>query len=260
MRSFQCTVARTLEQIRDSQRVRWAVYGEEEGLLPPSASQNGREIDAHDESDRVTHFNVYDGREPVGTVRLLLPDLEAHATIRGRLGFDLESKFDLHAFVNVDIKPAEVTRFCVLRRFRRTGVTRALFTSLWIESTRRKITHWLAGANTQTDFLEDALLGYRVAEERKLMDRRFRIERHLREPPQTPRRRPCYTEEERRQAYEGRLAGLGLPPRLSLFATSMGARYMGLPAYDDYFKVFALPLVATLADIAAQPCARATRS
>jgi hypothetical protein len=30
----------------------------------------------------------------------------------------------------------------------------------------------------------------------------------------------------------------------------MGARFIGAPVYDPYFNVFALPLVATLADLA----------
>jgi hypothetical protein len=37
-----------------------------------------------------------------------------------------------------------------------------------------------------------------------------------------------------------------MPRTLSLYANKMGARYVGPPAYDPYFGVFALPLVAPL--------------
>jgi hypothetical protein len=90
-----------------------------------------------------------------------------------------------------------------------------------------------------------------VAHEKKLVSPRFRTEPRVHELPQTPRRRSCYTEEQRERALGGDLAGLDLPRTLSLFASRMGARYIGSPVYDSYFNVFALPLVAPLADIAA---------
>jgi L-ornithine Nalpha-acyltransferase len=252
MQSYRSIIARTAQEITDAQRLRWTVYGEEEALLPASARVDGREIDARDYCEGTTHFLVYDGQEAVGTVRLLEP-----SSALG-LDLDLDAKFDLGALSAPGIAPAEVTRYCVLQRYRRTRVATALFLRLFKESSRRGITHWVAGANMGTDCAEDAALAYRVACAQKLVTPRFHAEPRDRERPDTPRRRPCYTEEQRRRAEEGDLTGLELPRTLSLFANRMGARYIGSPAYDAYFNVFALPLVATLADIAAQQATATT--
>lgn len=248
MKSFRCIIATTEREINDAQRLRWRVYGEEERLLPGSVGQGGREIDALDYSASTTHFLVYADSEPVGTVRLLQPS--AGPTANGRIGLDIDSKFDLSALAAPGIRPAEVTRFCVLRRYRRTGVTAALFAALHAESSRRGVTHWVAGANMETDCPDDAALAFRVAQAKKLMSGRFKAELRAAEPPRTPLARPCYTPEQRLRAFEGDLSGIELPRVIALFAASMGARYIGPPAYDAYFNIFALPLVSAIVEIA----------
>ena len=177
------------------------------------------------------------------------------------LGLDLESKLDLGPLAaprpgapsGAGIVSAEVTRYCVLRRYRHTGVTVALFSALHTESVRRGITHWVAGANMMTDCAEDAALAHRVAQAKSLMSEHFRAEPLLHLTPATPRRRPFYTEEQRLRALQGDLAGLELPRPLALFAHRMSARFIGPPVFDPAFGVFALPLVAVLADISARP-------
>jgi hypothetical protein len=236
----------------DAQRVRWKVYGEEEALLPASMGVGGREIDAHDDRETTTHFLVYAGQEPVGTVRLLEPSAVVERTQGGPLGLELESKFNLGTLSAPGTVPAEVTRYCVLRRYRRTGVTTALLAGLLSESARRGITHWVAGANMETDFAEEAVIADLLVHQKKLVSGRFRAEPHADELPPTLRKRPYYTQEQRLRALQGELAGLKLPSTLSLFATRMSARYIGPPAYDTYFNVFALPLVTTLEDIRAE--------
>ena len=89
MQTFRYVIARTARQINDAQRLRWTVYGEEEGILPASAHTDGREIDARDYCEGTTHVLVYEGQEAVGTVRLLEP--------RYGLGLDLDATFDLGA-------------------------------------------------------------------------------------------------------------------------------------------------------------------
>lgn len=249
MQTYRCTIARTPREIADAQRVRWQVYGEEEKLLPASACVDGREIDARDGDASTVHFVVHAGEEMVGTVRLLDVDARTGMSRGGRIGLDLESKFDLAALAAHGIVPAEITRYCVLRAYRCTGVTPALFTALRAESERRGITHWVAGANMETDVPEDAAIAYRVAREKSLVSARFHA--GARGPAAPPSRgaRPYYTEEQRQSARAGDLTGLDLPRTLSVFARRMGARFIGAPAYDAHFNVFALPLVATLADV-----------
>jgi hypothetical protein len=250
MRTLRCTIARTAQDIADAQRVRWRVYGEEEQMLPVGIRVDGREIGARDNRDDTIHLIVHMGDEPVGTVRLLQACANAERRQGGRLGLDLESKFDLGGFFDRDIVPAEITRYCVLRRYRCTGVTQALFLGLRAESERRGITHWVAGANMETDFAEDAALAYRVARAKNLLSTQFHAETRVAEHPQTPRTRRCYSDEQQLAARAGDLAGLELPRTLALFARRMGARFIGAPVYDAYFKIFALPLVTALADIA----------
>jgi putative hemolysin len=243
METFRCVVAREGPAIADAQRVRFLVYCEEEGLLSPSAGTGEREIDARDDGDSAVHFLVYAGGEPAGTVRLLLPEEGA---------LELESKVDLDVFKQGGVSAAEVTRYCVLRRHRNTGVTAALLAGLYEESVRRGITHWLAGANMETDCPEDAAIAHRVAIEKAMMHERIRVAPRCPEVPWTARKRPFYTDEQRLRAAAGEVASLPLPRPLSVFAAGMGARFIGAPVYDGHFGVFALPLCAALADVAAR--------
>lgn len=257
MRSFHSIVARTSREIEDAQRVRYQVYVEEEGLLPASVGVDGREVSPLDEQATTLHLLIYEGDEPVGTVRLL----EAKRPFdEARFGLDLESKVDLRALALPGLVPAEVTRYCVLRRYRRTGVTAALFEGLFVESLRRGVTHWVAGANMETDVPEDAEIAYRVVIDKALASDRFRAEARGPAPALARRARPLYTDSQRSRALSGDLAGIELPPTLSLFAYRMGARFLGPPIYDAYFDVFALPLVSALADIAARRRAPSRRA
>jgi putative hemolysin len=254
MRSFHCVVAMTSQEIADAQRVRHQVYVEEEGLLQGAANASGREIDARDAWESTLHLLVYAEDEPVGTVRLLLPN--SNGSSESSLGLPLEASFDLSTLVVPDLWAAEVTRFCVLRRYRHTGVTSALFAGLYEESVERGITHWVAGANMETDVPEDAAIAQRLAAAAGLVSPRFCARAHPSAPPRTARLRPLYTAEQRRRAAAGDLDGLELPRTLSLFANRMGARFIGPPVYEERFGVFALPLVSALADVAAAPVSR----
>lgn len=242
MSSCHCISARTERDILDAQRLRWTVYGEEERMLPPERNKGGRETDPRDLDDTTIHFIAYADREPAGTVRLLQS---------GRLGLDLPSKLDLTPLSAPGAQLAEVTRFCVPRRYRSTGVTSALFLTMLAESLRRGITHWVAAANMETDCPEDAAIAFRVARERGLLHDRLGAALRVEEPPPTSRLRPYYTAEQRSRAEAGDLTGLPLPRTLQIFANRMGARFIGSPVYDAYFNIFALPLIASLADIAA---------
>ena len=258
MTRYSCAVARTTREIGEAQRLRWRVYGQEENMLSARACVDGREIDARDGA--AVHFIVRAGEDVVGTVRLLpaSPD----ATGAGRVGLDLEAKLDLTALAAPGIVPAEITRFCVLRAYRGTGVTPALFAALHAESRRRGITHWLAVANTETDFAEDARLAYEIARARNLVSVDLQVAPRAPAvvPPATPRLRPCYTPEQRRRARTAphALIELDLPRTLSVFARRMGARFAGAPYYEPDFGVFALPLVVALADAEPRRCTSTT--
>jgi hypothetical protein len=239
-------VASNRRQVRDAQRVRWRVYGEEEGLLSAARAQGGSEIDARDDSEHTTHLLVYVDREPVGTVRLLRAAPGAGDELPG---LDLARKFELTGFTRPGLVVAEVTRFCVLARYRCTRVCAALFDGLLSESLRHGVTHWIAGANTQTDNAEDAWLMYRAIQARGLESSGFCARARDAAGSGSGQRR-AYTSDERARALRADLASLRLPKPLSLFSARMGARYMGPPAYDAFFGVFAMPLVSELRPLA----------
>ena len=238
MTRLYCRLAESQREIADAQRVRWIVYGEEERLLAPGAAHQDREVDARDLDVDTAHVIVYADDEPVGTVRLLPP--------RAGRGFELESNFRLGVPPSQAFVGGEVTRYCVVRGHRCTAAARMLHDALTAESLRRGITHWFAAANLETDSAEDAALVYEIMRARNLVDARFHAEPR-RTSPAAGRRR-CYTDEALRQAGDARL-GLELPRVIALFTGRMGARCMGLPAYDPYFNVFALPIVADVAPV-----------
>lgn len=249
MSNIRLVVADSERQVTDCQRLRYQVYVEQEKMLESSACRHGLELDARDSCDECTHLLAYAGDELAGTVRLSQP-LASRPRSGHRLGLELEAKFVLRGFCSPAIVPAEVARYCVLGRYRGTRIAAALFSGLLSESARRGITHWVAAANMQTDCADDAAIAYRVVQARGLHSAHFSAEPREPEIRPSTARRFVYGAEQRERALHGECETLELPRTLALFATRLGARYMGPPTYDPYFNVFALPLVAALSDSA----------
>lgn len=241
--SLRLIVARSSEEIEAAERLQYRVYSEEERLIEPRARLEESEAEEDSTAGRSARFLVLAGHDPVGTVRLTLPRGDG-----GLFGFELEWSFELGGFASPGVVPAEVTRFCVLRRYRGTRAAGMLYRGLVAESLRRGVTHLVAAANMETDCAADAELAHRLIEARRLVDRRFcaRPRRATLPPPPT---RFVYSPAERERFRQGDDAALGLPRTLALFAERMGARYVGPPAYEPHFHVFALPLVAELTGI-----------
>lgn len=247
MCSLGVTLALGAKEIRETQHLRRSVYLEEE-MEQAACSVIDQEYERADADERSLHLVVRAACGPVATVRLTLS--RENSGGESSLGLDLESKFELHGVHARGLRLAEVSRFCVLRRYRGTRVTTALFNALVIESRRRNVTHWLAGGNTQTDSPEDAALIYRIGALRKLRSESYRAS--ARSSPVLPRRptRLVYSALQHQQALAGEHHALALPPVLALFTRKMGARFLGPPAYDAAFGVFAMPLIAALEEVA----------
>ncbi|MEO7033360.1 MAG: GNAT family N-acetyltransferase [Polyangiaceae bacterium] len=244
---FQLVSAQRAVQIRDAELVRYRVYSEEERLVGAHGCPEVSEVDSHEFSERTKHLIVYSGAEPIGTVRLALARARG-ASDAAQFGFELESSFILGGFALQGVVPAEVTRFCILRRFRGTRVASLLYAGLLAESARLGVTHLVAEANMETDCAGDAALAYRLVRERQWTDSRFSaVPRRSASPPANPTRF-VYTEEQRCRSRPGALAEVELPRTLTLFAQRMRGRYIGPPVYEPHFNVFALPLVAQLSD------------
>lgn len=255
MTSLDCLVASTQRQIDDALRVRWQVFGEELRLIGGPGPAAPREVNCFDTLETTLHIVVYAGSQPVATARLLLPNAEVARAAHGRLGIDLEQKFDLSCVGGPDLLLAESTRFCVVRDYRRSDVLVRLQSSLYQESRRRGVTHWIASANTETDSAEDAALLYQVAHSKGLVHPSWHV-RALEpsQPPPIPVA-PLYTPSERERARLGRMDSLRLPRTLGLFAHKLGARFLGEPFYDTHFRRYSMPLIAALADVPASTLA-----
>lgn len=241
-------VAKSEQQIADAERLRWKVYVEEERMLSAYTDQDSRERDRYDASPSTTQLLIYAGAEAVGTVRLTTADPPSGASSRCA-GLQIDTKFLLSGFDQPGMKLAEVTRYCVLRRFRGTRVTPTLFAALRQESERRGVTHWVAAANMETDSPEDAAVAYQIIRAKQLLSQVFHARPRALEPAPPHPTRLVYTDEERKRARRGELEAMKLPRILALFASKMGARYIGSPSYDPRFRVFATPLAVELAAI-----------
>ncbi|QSQ25165.1 GNAT family N-acetyltransferase [Pyxidicoccus parkwayensis] len=256
MTSMHCRVANTQRELDDALRVRWAVFGGELRLMTGRTPPSRREVSCFDTLDTTVHLVVYADRKPVATARLLLPNLEVARDAGGQLGIELEQKLDLTGIASPTRLFAETARFCVLEKWRHSEAVARLHASIYEESRRLGVTHWIAAANLDTDSVEDAHLVYRVAEHRGWLSPRWRVKVSAPgEPPATPSD-PLYTSAERARARLGQLEGLRMPRAPSLFARKMGARFIAEPIYEAGFRRFTLPLIAALDEIPASTLAR----
>jgi hypothetical protein len=253
---WRWSVATTQRELDDTARIRWAVFGGEMGLLPEQSAVSRREVTCIDTLDTTVHLLVHAGAEPVATMRVALPNAEVAANLGGAVGLEMAQRVDLSGLIRPGRVFAEPSRFCVLPKWRRTEAVTWLLAAMYAESRRRGVTHWIASANLETDSPEDALLSWQVAASRGWLSPRWRVD--VPDPLQAPvhPRNPFYTPEERARAEQGLLDGLRVPRSPSLFARTMGARFIAEPLYDAYFQWFTLPLVMALDEIPADSLAR----
>jgi hypothetical protein len=247
--TFHYEVARTQRQLDDALRVRGTVLEEEQGRVARPGPEAPRDLRPFDTLETTSHVVVYADRRPVATARLLLPDRKVAEARGGRLGIDLETKFDVSPLVAPELRLAETTRFYVLEDWGGSEAVMHLVAGLYQESVRQGVTHWVALADMETDSLEDARIVWHVAAHQGLVSERWQVRGRAHALPPPEPQVPLYTPEERLRAREGQLHGLRLPRTLSLFARKLGARFMGAPLYDAHLRRYALPLVAPLESI-----------
>jgi putative hemolysin len=250
--TLHCEVAKTQRQLDDALRVRWTVFGEELGLVAGPRPVAPREVSPFDTLETTTHVLVYADGRPVATARLLLPNREVAETGGGRLGIDLETKYEVSPLVTPELRLAETTCFCILKDWRGSEAVMHLVAGLYQESLRHGVTHWVASANMETDWLEDARIAYRVAAHLGLVSDRWQVRSRAQALPPSVPTAPLYVPAARERARGGELHGLRLPRTLSLFARKIGARFIGAPLYDSHFRRYALPLVAPLDSVPAE--------
>jgi putative hemolysin len=120
-RKLTFSLARTVAEIAEAQRIRYKVFGEEMGANLPSAAL-GLDIDRFDEFCDHLLVRDHSNDKVVGTYRILPPE-QAH--IAG--GYYSETEFDLSRLMHLRDRMAEVGRSCVHPDYR-DGAT---ITQLW---------------------------------------------------------------------------------------------------------------------------------
>lgn len=120
-RKLTFSLARSVAEVTEAQRIRFKVFGEEMGAKLPSAAL-GLDIDRFDAF--CDHLLVRDHRDNkvVGTYRILPPDQAVNAG-----GYYSETEFDISRLAHLRNRMAEVGRSCVHPDYR-DGST---ITQLW---------------------------------------------------------------------------------------------------------------------------------
>lgn len=243
---YRVVKARTVAELDDAARVRWAVFSEAmhlaPGLLPAL-----REINGFDVLDTTDNFVCYKGDEAIGTIRLLRPN-PAVARVQGLpLGLPLELQCRIE-----DMPPralvAELGRAAILREHRGSAAIGKLYKAAYEASRLTGISHWIGFSLTETDSRADADIVCAIMDGRGRTASRPRLVTRLPEPEHQPSR-PFYTPEERQRAAERDFDGLPLPG-IVRFLLGIGLSFVGPPIFEPTFKEYVLPIILPLDDFA----------
>lgn len=247
MPHIRCILAQTQRRIDDALRIRFDVFARELGYIEAHERSIPRECDAFDTLDTTFHLVAYDGQTPVGAVRMLLPNSEiarAHGTL---FGLPIETHYDLRAISGTCRRPAETTRFCVLSQYRGSPVASILHAGALRLSIRLGVTHWIAGANMETDAIDDAMIIQRALVLRGFVRDDLCLERRTALVPPLYPRRPFYDDRVRSRALAGD-SSVPLPRTIDSYARCLKARFVGPPMFDQRFRMCSLPFIADVSE------------
>jgi hypothetical protein len=243
--NFSTLIVETLPQLCDHGAARFRAfsgatfYDTHRALMPT-------EIDGLDTAPKTRLLNTYCDDQCVGAARIVQP-CEVFALHHGlEIGLPLARKYDLRPLM-AEGSLAEPSRLCVVPAFRGTPAARVTMDGVFRESRRLAVDFLVGAANTETDSLEDARIQLRVLEARGLVSREHRLPRKDRTEAPGRADRPFYTSEQRERAVRGDLEDLPFARTLALYARA-GARFLGEPALDGVFGLYALPLIVRVAE------------
>jgi putative hemolysin len=250
-------LATSPRELRAHLRVRWTIFGKEEGYLPHERRPVSMEFDPFDRLGSTRHFIALARRggpgtraQVIGAGRLVLPAREVARANGWAHGLPLEAKVDLDlSMVGPPGSIAEVGRLCIQERWRAgTVALPELCIAMCMESLRHGVEHWISVANLHCDSEDEARLIHESIKRRGLLRTDIPARSRARIRPATPPRFRVYTERERRRAEHDDEAALRLPRAVSSEA-KLGARYVGEPLWDEHFGMFTMPLVAAVHDV-----------
>jgi hypothetical protein len=231
--------------------VRWQVIHGELNIAVrgPRAT---RDVNQADCLPTTEHLLVYADELCVGTGRLMFPNPEVAQLCGTRIGFELESSFDLEQLLPIQDQLVEVSRVAVMKDWYNSGAAACLFEGIaaisWLQGKR----YLLGEVDCQTGILAEAQLMQAKLERLGVMHPSYRVRAGWREPAHDETRDPptgsgFYSAAQRDAGQRGQLAELPLPRALGVFIKRLGARCIAdEPALHPTFPRYVLPMLASL--------------
>lgn len=213
---YQVSIATTVAEVRASQKLRYAIFAEEQGAVLHTTIPG---LDADELDPYCMHLLVHDSERDclVASTRVLNNE---NAAGFGR--FYSESEFEMDAVKRLQGRKLEVGRTCVHAGYRNGAVIGALWQGL-IELMYRDGYQWLFGCASIS--LEDGGSNLHAVMDR--FRRKYMCDQSYRVTPRV--NVPAVVDEES-------LTALRIPPLLKAYV-SLGAHICGEPSWDEDFNV-----------------------
>ena len=226
--------ARHLDEVRQTQRLRYQVFAQEMGARL-SSKLAGHDVDLFD--DYCEHLLVRDGEtdQVIGTYRVLTPEQAKRAGC-----FYSDTEFDLTRLRSVRSRMVELGRSCVHPDHRHGGVIMALWGALAEFMFRNQLDVMVGCASIP--MLHNGVVSGDVAASiwRKVQNKHMAsVEFHVR--PRLP-----LPVEEFDQTLQVD------PPALIKGYLRLGAKVLGAPAWDPDFNTADLPMMMRIEDLPAR--------
>jgi pyrroloquinoline quinone (PQQ) biosynthesis protein C len=238
-------VAETKHQLDEAQRLRWTCIRDELKIAARVEAGLRRDVSRLDGLPSVHHIVVYDGREAVGTARLVQADSDVARESGSHYGFELEERVDLTTLGIASSELAEVSGLCV-QKVRAPRAAARLYEGLYAHSRSLGIRFWIGGVDCGTDDAGDALRLSTELERRGLVSPDWHVGAERPVPHDDV---GVDTSAARARAACGeRLAAAlpALPHALDAFVRRLNARAIGAPVRHPRFERYVLPMLADL--------------
>lgn len=229
------TWARHLSEVREAQKLRYQVFATEMGASLPEIL-SGYDVDIFD--DYCEHLLVRDRKtwQVIGTYRVLTP---AQAKLAGKLYSD--SEFDLRALQPLRGRLAEIGRSCVHKDFRQGGVILALWKALVLFMTQNRLDDIVGCVSIPMNLQVNGNqigIGHAAASIWRQMKENHLASQELQVTP-----RIALPVEQLDQTLDIE------PPALVKGYLRVGAKVLGMPAWDPDFNTADLPMLMRMKDL-----------